>query len=477
MSGSLDDFIGKLIGNRYRLTSFIAAGGMGAVYRGEDTRLGNRTIAVKILTETVWMDPTKVKYLRKRFEEEAQLSGILGENRHIIQVTDYGLEQNQPFLVMEYLKGRSLEKVLEHEQYLDSRRVLRLGIQLCAGFHHAHSFETRLDQRTITGILHRDIKPSNIFIVKEDTLEEMVKILDFGIAKANSDMNLSVGSSGFLGTASFASPEQLRGEVLDKRSDIYSLGLVLYQMLTGKHPLQPPEPSLSGWYYVHNHESPRSFESLNLKQDIPRDLANLVMDCLRKKREERPANMLILKDKLEAILIAYKPRVNPPAIPKPTSRSLETLPRTLPDRLPEPKPKQPVYKMQDQKPPDPKPPVIQQVIPNPTPAQSKPSIPPVIAGAVISLGLGGILLLSSQIITRLTPETPPVITKPDPVPSPIPPTKQSIQSIKPKPPSPRPNKKRKAAINPPPIQPPKKVKKPDLIDDLPSPRKKPDLIN
>ncbi len=296
-----------LIGERYRLVQFINGGGMGRVYRAEDTRLANKIVAVKILIQSLAGNEGTVQQLRQRFEEEAQLSAVLSGHPRIIQVTDYGVDKNQPYLVMEYLghppQSQSLHDLIRQEQPLEAQRVVRLAIQICDALHYAHSFQTTLGTREITGVVHRDIKPSNIFILQDPTLGETVKILDFGIAKAISDVSLALGTNlGFVGSTEYASPEQLRGEVLDARSDIYSLGMVLYQMLTGQLPLKPETQSFPGWYQVHNFKAPQSFQELNLPQPVPPGLAQVILSCLAKDREQRPSSMQVLRERLETAI-------------------------------------------------------------------------------------------------------------------------------------------------------------------------------
>jgi len=451
----METWTGRLIGQRYRLTGFIAGGGMGAVYQAEDTRLANKVVAVKIITQSIWAEPDKLKGLRQRFEEEAQLSAILSGHPRIIQVTDYGIEENQPFLVMECLKGESLGDLLNREKRLSPERVMRLGIQLCDGFHYAHTFQKTLDGRTISGVLHRDIKPSNIFILRDDAVGEMVKILDFGIAKAISDISISLGTGMFIGTLSFSSPEQLRGKPLDARSDVYSLGLVLYQMLTGSHAFEPAELSFSGWYEAHNYEQPSSFKTEQLTNEVPTALTTLIMSCLEKDRENRPADMLTVKRQLQAIL----------ADPKPAVQMLETI--IDPGALP------PIRLKRDREPaPEPVKPILEATTPrieNPPPPPQKNMPWPLLLG-----GLGAVGVAASVVIVLSTP-TPTVKPTPDPVVNtqpvqpklePKPETKlKSVPIKKPTPVKPKPIIEAKA--DPKPIKPPQPAKpKPDL-DILP----------
>jgi serine/threonine protein kinase len=303
---SQDKLVGTLVGNRYLIKSFIAGGGMGSVYDAWDTRFeGEVVVAVK----TLRVDLGDSEIFLRLFEEEAQLSAILGNHPRIIRVMDHGLDSDQPFLVMEYLgrppKGQSLRAVLDEGLPLAPERVLRIAIQICDGLHFAHTTKTMLANRNITGVIHRDIKPSNIFLIQEGSLGETVKILDFGIAKAISEATSALGTNmGFKGTFQYASPEQLRGENLDARSDIYSFGLVLYQMFSGRMPLQSPTNSLNGWYHTHLYEKPLPLpHNLNDRQ-LPDGLVEVVMSCLEKDANRRPASMKVLQDQLQVFLEA-----------------------------------------------------------------------------------------------------------------------------------------------------------------------------
>jgi eukaryotic-like serine/threonine-protein kinase len=320
---SQENLVGSLISNRYRITGYISSGGMGSVFEAADTRLADKVVAVKVLHQGLIGDKDIVEVLLRRFEEEAKLSAILGGHSCIIQVTDYGVENAQPYLVMEFLgkppRSNSLTNLLK-EGALPPERVVSIGAQVCDALYYAHTINTTIGERRITGVVHRDIKPSNIFVIKEGGIGERIKVLDFGIAKAMSDMTIALGTNmGFIGTLSHASPEQLRGEVLDARSDIYAFGVVLYQMLTGNLPLSPKTETLPGWYQAHNYEAPISFESLSLPQQIPERLSKVVFACLAKDPDKRPANMQVLGDmlrdalKTEPLPSSLKPDVTPTA--------------------------------------------------------------------------------------------------------------------------------------------------------------------
>lgn len=276
---------GRILDNRYQLVELIGTGAMGRVYRAKDVLLGGVPVAVKFLSLTIQNEKLR---LRERFEREATTCALLGQRSlHIVRVMDYGVDENAtPFYVMEYLQGESLSDIIRGgavalPKFLLLARQICLGLQ-CA--HHGIPIEGR-----ICPIIHRDIKPSNILVVQDPSLGQLVKILDFGIAKlrqADGDQ-----TNYYLGTLAYSSPEQMEGKELDPRSDIYSLGVMLFEMLTGKMPLQAETHSFGGWYKVHHFQPPRTFDSVNPNLKLPKALENLVMSCLAKQPDARPQNV------------------------------------------------------------------------------------------------------------------------------------------------------------------------------------------
>jgi len=304
---------------------------MGQVYEAQDTLLSQRTVAIKVLAQNP--DPANATRLREYFQEEAQVSAILGEHPRIIQVTDYGIHAEQPYLVMEYLgqppRAQSLEQLLAHEQILSHKRVLCFAIQICEGLHYAHTFNRALGNRRINGVIHRDIKPSNIFVINQGFLGETIKILDFGIAKVISDASAGAGHTGsFVGTPRYASPEQLRGEPLTPSSDIYALGMLLYTMLTGKIPLKLKNNSFTSWYQAHNFQPPQPITD---HLALPTELAPLVMACIAKEPSHRPPTMEALAHQLQAILqIEETVDISYPNTKQPIAQHNPTVPETPP---------------------------------------------------------------------------------------------------------------------------------------------------
>ncbi|MBF2026315.1 MAG: serine/threonine protein kinase [Oscillatoriales cyanobacterium C42_A2020_001] len=277
-----DPNIGRLIANRYHLVELVGRGAMGRVYRAEDVLLGG-VIAVKFLIHNL-LTPR----MRDRFKTEARTCAQLGQRSlHIVRVTDYGVDGDDvPFYVMEYLQGESLGEVIT-SQTLPLPRFLSLARQICLGLQCAHQGIQIENQ--LCPIIHRDIKPSNILVSHDTGFGELVKILDFGIAKLLQED--SGQTSSFMGTLPYSSPEQMEGQDLDPRSDIYSFGVMMFEMLTGRMPLQAETHSFGGWYRAHHFQTPRTFDAVNPALRLPRALETLVMACLEKKASDRPQSI------------------------------------------------------------------------------------------------------------------------------------------------------------------------------------------
>lgn len=277
---TMDPNNGRLLANRYQLVELIGKGAMGRVYQAKDMLLGGVIVAVKFLSQALLN-----KKMRDRFEQEATICALLGEKgNHIVRVRDYGVDEHEiPFYVMEYLEGESLSEVIRR-QPLPLTRFLNITRQICSGLQCAH--KGIIMSGKLSPIIHRDIKPSNILVLQDGSFGELVKILDFGIAKLmQSD---SAQTHSFMGTLAYCSPEQMEGKELDKRSDIYSLGVMMFEMLTGEMPIIGESHSFGGWYKAHHFIAPKSFESTNPDLKLPIPLKNLVMSCLAKEPSDRP---------------------------------------------------------------------------------------------------------------------------------------------------------------------------------------------
>lgn len=285
----------RLLANRYQLVDLVGSGAMGHVYRAEDKVLGGVTVAVKFLSQALLNSK-----MRDRFEREATISAQLGEKSiHIVRVRDYGVDERDiPFYVMEYLQGESLSEVIKY-QPLPLPRFLKLTRQICFGLECAH--KGIIFGGELCPIIHRDIKPSNILVTQDSALGELIKILDFGIAKLIQSGESQTQS--FMGTLAYCSPEQMEGKELDNRSDIYSLGIMMYEMLTGEMPIFPENSSFGGWYEAHHYAKPQPF---NPSLKIPPALEALIVKCLAKSPQDRPQSVSELIQALDAIDPIYQ---------------------------------------------------------------------------------------------------------------------------------------------------------------------------
>ncbi|HWU86504.1 MAG TPA: serine/threonine-protein kinase, partial [Kofleriaceae bacterium] len=227
--------VGAVVAGRYRVQALLGTGGMSAVYEVEDQHAGGR-VAMKVLLPPLGEDPVNVA----RFTREAKAMGLF-EHRNIIALRDHGrLDTDAPFLVMDLVRGASLREVLE-EGPLDPVRALSIIRQVLEALSHAHAI----------GVVHRDIKPENIMLVDggsphEDA--ELVKVLDFGIAKIVGDARALLGEAtltqaGYAqGSPRYVAPEALLGHILDARADLYAVGVVLFELLTGRSPFNDEDP-------------------------------------------------------------------------------------------------------------------------------------------------------------------------------------------------------------------------------------------
>ncbi|MGK7889640.1 MAG: serine/threonine protein kinase [Leptolyngbyaceae cyanobacterium] len=288
---------GRVLADRYVLGEQLGQGAMGQVYAAKDAKFkfsDHKALAVKFLAQSLMNEQMK-----KRFELEADICAELGRRSiHIIRVIDHGVDEFQtPFYVMDYLEGQSLNEVIR-EKPLPVPRFLNFCRQICLGLQKAHQ-GIELDGE-LYPVIHRDIKPSNIFITSDETLGELVKILDFGIAKTLQDDGESATKC-FMGTLAYSSPEQMEGRNLDHRSDIYSLGIMLFQMLTGRMPLNADTRTFGGWYHAHREKAPRLLGEANPAIKVPKLLESLIMSCLEKNPDNRPQNVADIITELDPL--------------------------------------------------------------------------------------------------------------------------------------------------------------------------------
>ncbi|MGF1576521.1 MAG: serine/threonine-protein kinase, partial [Cyanophyceae cyanobacterium] len=295
-----DPWLGRQIGHRdrYRLDRNVGGGGMGDVYLATDLMLGKQ-VALKLLKEGL-VDHAD---LRQRFDREITISAALG-SEHIVQVTDHGItSEGNPFFVMEYLKGESLGSLLKQQKRIPFARAMRIILQVCTGLQVAHRGVQMMRRDgsspgDLTKVIHRDLKPDNIFLTPHEIWGEWVKILDFGIAKIRSDQLTEINktlSGSFLGTMRYAAPEQWQGkDDIDVRADLYSLGVLFYEMVSGTDPFglqshsRPVDPT--SWLMAHITTQAQSLRLQNDCSHIPAEVDEIFLRCLAKDPADRFAD-------------------------------------------------------------------------------------------------------------------------------------------------------------------------------------------
>ena len=264
MSIPSDPFIGALLDERYSVDALIAKGGMATVYRGTDTRLG-RLVAIKILAGTFSRDTDFVN----RFVQEARSAAVL-THPNVVAVHDQGVFQGFPFLVMEYVPGRTVREILHESRVLTSAHALEIMRPVLAGLAAAHA----------AGFIHRDIKPENVLVTENG----IVKLTDFGLARVISDIPVSDSTGAvLLGTMAYLSPEQVQQQRLDQRSDVYSAGILLFEMLTGRVPFTGNSPLDVAYKHVNSSVPAPS----TLQPDVPPAIDHLVLAATQRDPNER----------------------------------------------------------------------------------------------------------------------------------------------------------------------------------------------
>jgi serine/threonine-protein kinase len=253
----------RTLADRYELLSHIARGGMADVYEARDTLLGRR-VAVKVLHSQFSSDEAFVK----RFRREAQAAANLS-HPNIVGIYDWGQEGSTYFIVMELVEGRSLRDVLRDDGPLLPRRAVEISAEVAAALSVAHR----------SGLVHRDIKPGNMLLAADGT----VKVTDFGIARAWDDSSELTKTGAVIGTATYFSPEQAQGAPADERSDIYALGVVMYEMLAGRPPFSGESPVAVAYQHVSSLAAQPSLDN----PDVPPDLDRIVMRSLDKNPDLR----------------------------------------------------------------------------------------------------------------------------------------------------------------------------------------------
>ncbi|MFQ6109000.1 MAG: protein kinase [Candidatus Aminicenantales bacterium] len=279
--------IGKTI-LHYKILDKIGEGGMGVVYKAEDTKL-KRTVALKFLPEGL----TRDEEARKRFIQEAQAAAAL-DHPHICTVYDIAEAEGQTFIAMAYIEGQSLKEKIKLGP-MDVEEALSIAVQVAEGLKEAHE----------KGIVHRDIKPGNIMMTKRG----QAKIMDFGLAKLEWGVDLTKTAT-IMGTVAYMSPEQAKGEKIDHRTDIWSLGAMIYEMLTGRLPFKPTHDQALLYSILNEDPAPMT----EIRKDIPRDLERIARKCIEKDPKKRFADTAALLADLRsvgraAVSVAGKPSI------------------------------------------------------------------------------------------------------------------------------------------------------------------------
>ncbi len=367
----VDPLVGTTLEGKYRIVSRLGAGGMGAVYKAHHLLLG-RDVAVKVLKTEVLTDSRSAE----RFRREAQAAARI-EHANAVTIYDFGISADgNAYLVMELLRGTSLRDILDRDGRLSLDRAVEIFVNVCAGIDRAHQL----------GVVHRDIKPDNIMVDERPDGSVQVKVVDFGIAMLQ-DMGAAsrlTGTGMVLGTANYMSPEHCRGDEMDARSDIYALGVTLFEMLTGRVPFSASIPSAV--IVAHVNETPPWPRVL--RPDLPPAVERVVLDALAKRPDDRPRTAGELSRRLVAAATGAVSPSNAPTVPVP---GVTTDERAAPGGAPitTPAPGWPSG-------PAPTPPTMPAAglyTPSPSPPPPRSGLSPVVAGivAVAMLAIGAVV--------------------------------------------------------------------------------------
>ncbi len=279
-----DALIGTVLAGRYRIEQLLGSGGMGAVYRAEHVHM-RKAVAVKVLHREMMAFPEVVA----RFEREAVAAGRI-DHPHVVSASDFGqLEDGSSYLALEFVEGKSLAKIVDTEGALAPDRALRITRQIAEALQAAHG----------VGIVHRDLKPENVMLVVKDTDPDFVKVLDFGIAKVkvegNTEQQALTQLGTVFGTPEYMSPEQARGEVVDARADLYTVGVILYEMLSGVSPFKDQDLVVVLTRHLTAEPPP-------LPAGLDPAVVDLVMLLLKKSPAERVQTAVELMEHVDSII-------------------------------------------------------------------------------------------------------------------------------------------------------------------------------
>ena len=273
-----DPLLGRLVNDRFKITALIARGGMGKVYRAEQAPLG-RVCAVKVLNPNYSgeHDPE----FHKRFFLEASISSKL-THPNTVTIFDYGrTDDNIYFMAMEYLEGRTLHRCLREEGPFNEERTTHIARQICRSLREAHSL----------GVIHRDLKPANVYLIEHGDETDFVKVLDFGLVKnIDETKGEDLTQTGlFMGSPKYMAPEQIRGEHVDARTDIYALGIMMYEMITGKVPFD--RPNSVNILMAHVNERIPPLREMNPNVNVGEAFEATIYKCVEKNPDDRFKSM------------------------------------------------------------------------------------------------------------------------------------------------------------------------------------------
>ncbi len=260
----MDKYIGKKLDGKYEITELIGVGGMAEVYKGRDV-VDNKTVAIKILKR----EYSENEEFLRRFRDESKAIAVLS-HPNIVRIYDMGFTEKIQYIVMEYIDGITLKEYIEEEKVLTWKDTVHFVVQILRALQHSHE----------KGIVHRDIKPQNIMMFTDGT----IKVMDFGIAKFAREERTSTDQA--IGSVHYISPEQASGRDTDAKSDIYSVGAMMYEMLTGKKPFDGENPVAIA--VMHMHDIPERPRAIN--PDIPDGLEEIVLKAMEKDPEDRYQN-------------------------------------------------------------------------------------------------------------------------------------------------------------------------------------------
>jgi eukaryotic-like serine/threonine-protein kinase len=314
-----ENLTGQLLDGRYQIDYVLGVGSMGIVYGARHAAVG-KLVAVKALRAHLASDAEAIQ----RFNAEATAATSIG-NQHIVETFDFGrLPDGTAYMVMEYLEGRSLAELIEGWSPLPLERITKIGVQIAEALNAAH----------LAGIVHRDLKPDNVFLCEREGDVDFVKILDFGIAKFGVSQARLTQAGAVFGTPAYMSPEQALGKATDGRTDVYALGVMLYEMACGRVPFAGE--NAIAVLTLHANEEPEPLSKR--KPDVSPELEAIVHKCLSKDSEARYASMAELAADLSRLATGMPVRAEArPAVALPPATAAEDV-VTLPEMTPAPAP-------------------------------------------------------------------------------------------------------------------------------------------